>query len=219
MESLGVTTDKYAAMLYPLVESALSEDVLRAWERTRNQRVQSGEVDQLSLLMAFLQSEVESDVRLKMAKRGITQEDEQWYEPTVKRRATNCEYATVTDLLNRNRVQSCVFCGKYHPSHECYAAKKMSVDKKLDKIRAARNCFRCLKGNHISKECRLKLSCTECNGDHYRVMCGAVNNDQKPLREINAVSKYTVHFVYLQTLLQARAAAADKFSSSRAAAV
>ena len=30
LETLGVTTDKCTAMLYPLVESALSEEVLRA---------------------------------------------------------------------------------------------------------------------------------------------------------------------------------------------
>ncbi|GIY52759.1 hypothetical protein CEXT_6381 [Caerostris extrusa] len=30
LESLGVTTEKYAAMLFPLVESCLSEEVLRS---------------------------------------------------------------------------------------------------------------------------------------------------------------------------------------------
>jgi len=35
LETLGVTTDKCAAMLYPLVESCLPEDMLRAWERVR----------------------------------------------------------------------------------------------------------------------------------------------------------------------------------------
>lgn len=59
LESLGVTTDKYAAMLYPLVESALSEDVLRTWERVRNQRKEVGDVEQLDQLMAFLRMEVE----------------------------------------------------------------------------------------------------------------------------------------------------------------
>jgi len=32
LETLGVATDKYAAMLFPLVESCLSEEVLRAWQ-------------------------------------------------------------------------------------------------------------------------------------------------------------------------------------------
>lgn len=34
LEVLGVTTDKFAAMLFPLIESALSEDILRVWQRS-----------------------------------------------------------------------------------------------------------------------------------------------------------------------------------------
>ncbi|GBO15849.1 hypothetical protein AVEN_248560-1 [Araneus ventricosus] len=35
LEVLGVARDKYAAILYPLVESSLSDDALRAWQRFR----------------------------------------------------------------------------------------------------------------------------------------------------------------------------------------
>lgn len=34
LESLGVTSDKCAAMLFPLVESSLPEELLRAWQRS-----------------------------------------------------------------------------------------------------------------------------------------------------------------------------------------
>jgi hypothetical protein len=34
LETLGVATEKYAAMLFPLIESCLTEEVLRAWQRT-----------------------------------------------------------------------------------------------------------------------------------------------------------------------------------------
>ena len=34
LESLGVTADRNAAILYPLVESCLSEDILRVWQRS-----------------------------------------------------------------------------------------------------------------------------------------------------------------------------------------
>jgi len=33
LEMLGVATEKYAATLFPLVESCLSEEVLRAWQK------------------------------------------------------------------------------------------------------------------------------------------------------------------------------------------
>ena len=34
LETLGVATEKYAAMLFPLVESCLTEEVLRTWQRS-----------------------------------------------------------------------------------------------------------------------------------------------------------------------------------------
>ena len=39
LEILGVTTAKYAAMLFPLVESCLSEEILKAWQRNGNGRM------------------------------------------------------------------------------------------------------------------------------------------------------------------------------------
>lgn len=36
LETLGVTSDKCAAMLYPLLESCFLEDLLRAWQRQSN---------------------------------------------------------------------------------------------------------------------------------------------------------------------------------------
>ncbi|UYV72667.1 hypothetical protein LAZ67_10000255 [Cordylochernes scorpioides] len=68
--SLGVTTDKCAAILYPMVESALPEDLFVAWERTRHHhkpdedgKHKSSEV-LLEKLMEFLKHEVEGSTRL-----------------------------------------------------------------------------------------------------------------------------------------------------------
>lgn len=133
LESLGVTTDKYAAMLYPLVESALSEDVLRAWERIRNQRENANneDRDQLQQLMQFLRSEVESDIRLTMAKRGLTDEDESSYGSKRKHQKITFENTTATDLLNKERISGSIFCEASHQSQDCFVAKKMSLDEKL----------------------------------------------------------------------------------------
>jgi len=49
LETLGVATEKYAAMLFPLVETCLSEEVLRAWQRSSyiSHPQPSGEHDEL----------------------------------------------------------------------------------------------------------------------------------------------------------------------------
>ncbi|UYV67048.1 unc-93, partial [Cordylochernes scorpioides] len=71
--SLGVTTDKCAAVLYPMVESALPEDLFVAWERTRHHhkpdedgKHKSSEVH-LEKLMEFLKHEVEGSERMRLA--------------------------------------------------------------------------------------------------------------------------------------------------------
>ncbi|KYM87380.1 hypothetical protein ALC53_03567 [Atta colombica] len=38
LETLGVTTDKCAAILYPLIESSLPEEVLWEWQRSGNKK-------------------------------------------------------------------------------------------------------------------------------------------------------------------------------------
>jgi hypothetical protein len=54
LETLGAATDKYAAMLFPLVESCLSEEVLRAWQQSGyvGSPTPSGET-RLESLMSF----------------------------------------------------------------------------------------------------------------------------------------------------------------------
>lgn len=74
LESLGVTTDMCAAMLFPLVESALPEDLLRTWQRYLTSAITQTEAttvtaqDRLTNLMTFLGKKVESEERIQMAR-------------------------------------------------------------------------------------------------------------------------------------------------------
>ncbi|GFW02545.1 uncharacterized protein TNCV_2455611 [Trichonephila clavipes] len=58
LESLGKTQDKYGDFLTPLVESYLPEEVLVAWERSRNHQTESEGSRSLEQLMNFLRQEV-----------------------------------------------------------------------------------------------------------------------------------------------------------------
>ncbi|UYV81823.1 hypothetical protein LAZ67_20002625 [Cordylochernes scorpioides] len=76
--SLEVTTDKCAAILYPMVESALPEDLFVAWERTRHHhkpdedgKHKSSEV-LLEKLMEFLKHEVEGRERMRLARQPFS---------------------------------------------------------------------------------------------------------------------------------------------------
>lgn len=56
-------------ILYPLVESALPDETLKAWQRFRAQtHNEEKDGDELSSLLIFIESEVDSEIRLKMAR-------------------------------------------------------------------------------------------------------------------------------------------------------
>lgn len=63
LETLGVTTEKCAAMLFPLVESSLPEELLRVWQRNTEASLKDNadSKDRLSALMKFLKAEVQNE--------------------------------------------------------------------------------------------------------------------------------------------------------------
>ncbi|GFX50419.1 DUF1758 domain-containing protein [Trichonephila clavipes] len=67
LESLGKTQDKYGDFLTPLVESCLPEEVLVAWERSRNHQTESEGSRSLEQLMNFLRQEVKGEEMVLLA--------------------------------------------------------------------------------------------------------------------------------------------------------
>ncbi|XP_071041967.1 uncharacterized protein [Parasteatoda tepidariorum] len=71
LESIGLTSDKYAAMLFPLVESCIPEDVFRVWLRNPGAITDDSSNNvystKLKSLLAFLKTEVEGDERIRLA--------------------------------------------------------------------------------------------------------------------------------------------------------
>jgi len=96
LETLGVTTDKCVVMLFPLVESSLPEELLRAWQRsssgTNNTEISK---DRLTLLIEFLRAEIESEEKISMAVRDFDLESENDKAKRVKHALTPIETSRV----------------------------------------------------------------------------------------------------------------------------
>lgn len=205
LESLGVTSDKYAARLYPLVESTLSDELLQIWERIRSRLTdtENEHEDQLSQLMKFLQTEVEGEARLKMAKRSVEYEDQHYYKQKYQK--LEFEQATATDLMNNIKAKNssfnkCIFCGNTHKSQNCIQARKMVMSVKHGKIINSRCCFKCLQPNHLRRECKTSINCGTCgNTSHCTVMCP--QNTQKEISFNNVAINHRCGSTILQTLL------------------
>lgn len=83
LESLEITIDMCAAMLYPLVELSLPEDLLCIWKRNTKAINSSTSNQHLNKLMSFLQTEVMSEEGIAMAISGYGLNNE---DQTIRRR-------------------------------------------------------------------------------------------------------------------------------------
>ncbi|UYV63331.1 hypothetical protein LAZ67_2003764 [Cordylochernes scorpioides] len=230
LETLGVARDKFAAMLYPLVESALSEDTLRVWERNQYTVSGRGVQDKLTQLMTFLKTEVKGESRVNMAKAAFKidnnqdAKDDRSNRKSLSKKNTGSKMPTATDLANTTQMRNnCIFCGNGHPSQECYSGQRMHLPEKKDKAKGKNVCFWCLLPGHGFKKCRIKPRCPVCGGKHYAIMCPTLEaqktshlqkaelkvSGESPATEQETANQFTsttlnnatVGGVYLQTLI------------------
>ncbi|GFS41466.1 DUF1758 domain-containing protein, partial [Nephila pilipes] len=82
LESLGRTQEKLGDFLSPLAESCLPEEVLVAWERSRNHGLtQNKESRNLEHLMNFLRQEVKGEEMVNLARTGFaSHQNPRWKE-------------------------------------------------------------------------------------------------------------------------------------------
>ncbi|XP_043479022.1 uncharacterized protein LOC122509221 [Leptopilina heterotoma] len=179
LDTLGVTTDKCAAMLYPLVESSLPEDVLRAWQRSaqrENIDTNGGREtkDRLAKLLEFLQSEVENQERIDMALRGFQFSSEGGNSKKTKGKTeTVKDIASASALLTTREAKfvECVFCKSKHESQDCETARKLSLKERRECVQNSNACFVCVKKGHMAKNCRSKVRCSWCGRRHVLILC------------------------------------------------
>ncbi|GBM89881.1 hypothetical protein AVEN_111829-1 [Araneus ventricosus] len=213
LETLGVTTDKSAALLYPLVESCMPEDFLRVWQRSSNSDFGSDSKKRLDSLLKFLKTEVESEERINLAMTGFGLKDDASYKNGSK--LDKDKMCTAASLLSTSVTAEklCVFCSGKHESTNCFKAQKMPYSEKLKNLKDKGYCFKCLKAGHRVAKCRCFVKCMICDKMHYAIMCTeskkhvtkpTSNNSEKEIKEqnkaVNLASISKSPQVLLQTL-------------------
>uniref|UniRef100_A0A1Y1MG61 CCHC-type domain-containing protein n=2 Tax=Photinus pyralis TaxID=7054 RepID=A0A1Y1MG61_PHOPY len=161
LQTLGVNTDMCAAMLYPLVESSLPEEFLRAWQRSSDFAAASSNSmnSRLDKLMKFLRSEVENEERITLAIEGFSlSNDEKFKKPRSK---VETKTSTASGLINSGitSFSKCTFCDGNHAAEQCFKSQKMTLDEKKKCLIDKRACFRCAKIGHQGHRCKIKLKC------------------------------------------------------------
>ncbi|KAJ8980838.1 hypothetical protein NQ317_018418 [Molorchus minor] len=191
LETLNVSSDKCSAMLYPLVESCLPEEILRAWQRNTCFNLGSSLKDRLEKLMEFLKKEVESEERIALAASGFGWQRQKKQEETK----TIALPATASGL-------------KDHKSEDCRVATNLPLAEKRKILYEKGCCHLCLKFGHIARKCRTasKLRCTVCEGKHASIVCPR-NAEEKRVSTsaqnipVNDLSNFSYNQVFLQTVM------------------
>ena len=172
LETLGVTTDKCAAMLYPLVESSLPEEVLRAWQRSGQRGAieddgQRETTDRLAKLLKFLQLEVENEERIDMALTGfgLSTEQDKAKRPRSKPESAKEAASASVLLVAKEKNSVCIFCKANLESQRCENARKLTLEERRDIVRKE-NCFNCLIRGHAAQKCRSRINCEWCSRRH-----------------------------------------------------
>ncbi|KAF8785659.1 hypothetical protein HNY73_011174 [Argiope bruennichi] len=161
LETLRVTPEKYEAMLYPLVESALPEDLIKEWELTRSRVENKVKPNILGNLLEFLRSEVESDETLQLARSGFAK-DQEFQRIIPKDPTAACIVSSEKKRAEKNDKQ-CIFCNKsFYNTTERFKAPDMSLEEKKETLKEKGACFICLKPGHNSKIFRAYLKCIIC---------------------------------------------------------
>lgn len=185
LETLGVTKDKFAAILLPLVRSTMPEEILKLWERSKHysQLKNSGahgrpnreyeEEDELEVFMNFLRDEVEGEELVQEAHSAFGLEN---YVKRPKAR-TVVEIPTTTAAAlvatePENQKRPCIFCEKgNHLSQDCFMAQNCTMSEKQKQLEKKGGCFRCLRQGHLANSCRSQVQCQLCQQKHFTMMC------------------------------------------------
>ncbi|GBM61399.1 hypothetical protein AVEN_70762-1 [Araneus ventricosus] len=139
LETLGVTTDKCASILYPMVESCFDEDFLKDWNRSPASSSANDAKERLENLMIFLKGEVEGLEIISLAMSGIgVTNGEDVKMPRKKKynlETQRGKIPTASMLLASTRATEvkkpkCIFCDGKRVSSDCFNAQKLTLEEK-----------------------------------------------------------------------------------------
>ena len=84
----------------------------------------------------------------------------------------------------------CFNCNASHGIDQCNDLMSLPLEKVVEKLRAERSCYNCLKPNHIAKFCRDEgFKCAKCGLGHPTILCGLRQLQQQQRQEKAEESK------------------------------
>lgn len=171
---MKVSGKQYETFLTPIKLSRLPSEILLEWARRSVER----ESD-LDWLLKFLLEEIKSFERsegfsdVTIGKHESPGMNEQCKTSPSSSRFVRERFSTASALHATSPETSnprCVFCTKRFKSEKCMDVLRLPDKERVQRIKLAGVCFKCLPKRHLAKGCFSK--CTNCGGRHNVLVCG-----------------------------------------------
>ncbi|XP_052753391.1 uncharacterized protein LOC128201200 [Galleria mellonella] len=181
LESMGVTQEKYSAFLLPLVESALPDETLKAWNRSQANNRGDEKFSPLSRLLNFVKSEVESEERIRLSR---FKDSDNYCRQDFNISSAACLNTTHnkdskkrlnTGNQYERKEKTCIWCDRLsHTSSECTTAIGKNLEERKEFLKSKNACYICLNIGHSAKRCRKYPKCVICTKRHFPLMCNDI---------------------------------------------
>lgn len=178
LEVLGVTKGKCAAVICPLLESCMTEEYLKVWQRSCSSETTLTAENRLDKFMAFMKNEVQNQERIDVALNSFPNSkstkvlSKSDWPRFSKKPQVGLPTAMGLMTCNEQKGSACIFCDEArHSSVDCYKARDMKLSERIEVVKRKKCCLICMKGNHIAKFCKFKQKCPVCDKIHVILLC------------------------------------------------
>ena len=154
LKALGVTSDAYGTLLSSVLMNKLPSEL-----RLVVSRHIAGDNWELDPLMELIEQEIEARERADTS--AITSSSSRDSRRSIPS-------TTATFVVGSQRV-NCCYCRESHFPSACKSVTDVETRKQV--LRREGRCYVCLKRNHLSRDCRSNIRCSQCNGRHHVSLC------------------------------------------------
>ncbi|XP_063911926.1 uncharacterized protein LOC135128776 [Zophobas morio] len=159
LKSLGITVDKWDALLIPIIVEKLDYSTKREWQLSLDKDVPTYKqfIDFLEKRCLMLES------LSYMSNNKTSNEGKVYY----KQNNYFNKSKTVSHITTNKKQASCSMCKKSsHLIFQCIDFLKMSIPERIAQVKRLKLCINCLRENHQVATCRTSHKCQACNKKH-----------------------------------------------------